>query len=344
MSLDSANKLWRVRKVKWTNNIPGRKILARISRTGVGGQLFSLLLIMILFVIGTGGEYISIKNIQTILSLAGIPIIIALGLHLVIVLGAMDLSVEGIIAICGVLAGLLLKNKITPFDIGFWIVPIVMAAGAIIGWVNGALNTKLRMPSFISTLGMSWAFFGVAILISGGKSIHILDDRFQRIINGEVIGIPNILLIAVVLLAAFQIVQTRTKFGRHVYAIGGDEQLAKQAGVNVDRVKIVSFMIAGLFYGISALLLVTRLSSAAARIGNNTLFPAMTAVAVGGVALTGGIGGARNAALGALIITALNNGLVMMKVNPYAQDAVNGLVLIAAVALTIDRKKLGFIK
>jgi len=326
------------------NNIPGRKILARISKTGVGGQLFSLLLILILFVVGTGGEYISIRNIQTILGLAGIPIIIAMGLHLVIVLGAMDLSVEGIIAICGVLTGLLLRNKITPFDIGFWIVPIVMAAGAMIGWVNGALNTKLRMPSFISTLGMSWAFFGVAILISGGKSIHILDDRFQRIINGEIIGIPNILLIAVVLLVIFQLLQTRTKFGRHVYAIGGDEQLAKQAGVKVDRVKIISFMIAGLFYGLSALLLVTRLSSAAARIGNNTLFPAMTAVAVGGVALTGGIGGAKNAALGALIITALNNGLVMMKVIPYAQDAVNGLVLIVAVALTIDRKKLGFIK
>ncbi|WP_455383126.1 ABC transporter permease [Salinispira pacifica] len=330
--------------MKWTNSIPGRKVFERIGRTGVGGQLFSLLLILVLFVIGTGGEYLSIKNIQTILGLAGIPIIIALGLHLVIVLGAMDLSVEGIIAICGVLSGLLLRNKITPFDIGFWIIPVVIVAGALIGWVNGALNTKLRMPSFISTLGMSWAFFGIAILISGGKSIHILDDRFQKVINGELAGVPNILIMALVLLLIFHLVQTRTKFGKHVYAIGGDEQLAKQAGVNVDRVKIISFMVAGLFYGISALLLVTRLSSAAARIGNNTLFPAMTAVAVGGVALTGGIGGARNAALGALIITALNNGLVMMKVNPYAQDAVNGLVLIIAVALTIDRKKLGFIK
>lgn len=321
-----------------------RSVSAVFRKSSIGGQVLSLALLIILFMIGTKGNYLSLKNIQTILGLAGIPIIITLGLHQVIILGAMDLSVEGILAICGVVAGMLLKNKFTSADIGIWIIPIVMAVGAIIGFVNGFLNTKLRIPSFISTLGMSWVFFGLAILISQGKSIHIMDVRFQNVINGEVLGIPAILLIALGLFLIFQLIQSRTKFGRYIYAIGGDEQLAKQAGVKVDLIKIISFMIAGLFYGLAALFLVTRLNSAAARIGNNTLFPAMTAVAVGGVALTGGIGGSKNAVLGAIIITALNNGLVMMKVNPYAQDAMNGLVLVIAVALTIDRKKLGFIK
>ncbi|MBV9390694.1 MAG: ABC transporter permease, partial [Verrucomicrobia bacterium] len=108
--------------------------------------------------------------------------------------------------------------------------------------------------------------------------------------------------------------------------------------------KIIVFTTAGLFYGLAALFLAVRLSSAQAITGNNLLFPAITAVAVGGVALTGGIGGAKNALLGALIVTALNDGLILTAVNPYAQDAVNGAVLVIAVALTIDRKKLGFIK
>jgi len=120
--------------------------------------------------------------------------------------------------------------------------------------------------------------------------------------------------------------------------------LAKQLGVNVDRVKTLAFTLAGCLYGIGALLLVTRMGSATSRAGLNLLFPTITAVVVGGVALTGGVGGAKNAFLGALILAVLNNGMVLMAVNPYAQTAVNGVVLIVAVALTIDRKKLGFIK
>ena len=157
-------------------------------------------------------------------------------------------------------------------------------------------------------------------------------------------GIPDLTIVALILLFVVQVVQDRTRFGRYLYAIGGDELLSAQAGVKVDRTKILVFAIAGMFYGLSALFLAVRLSSAQAITGNNLLFPAITAIAVGGVALTGGIGGAKNAALGALIVTALNDGLILMDVNPYAQEAVNGVVLVIAVALTIDRKKLGFIK
>jgi ribose/xylose/arabinose/galactoside ABC-type transport system permease subunit len=129
-----------------------------------------------------------------------------------------------------------------------------------------------------------------------------------------------------------------------MYAIGGNEVLAKQAGVKVDKIKITIFIITGMIYGLAGLMLVARLNSSAARLGNNLLFPAMTAVAVGGVSLSGGVGGALNAILGTIIVVALNNGLVLMQVNPYMQSAVNGIVLICAVALTIDRNKIGVIK
>jgi len=315
-----------------------------LRRTGVSGQILSLIIVIAIFGIGTRGRFLSPANLQVILSLAAIPAIIAVGLHQVVVLGGIDLSVEGVVALCVVFVGLLLRNNMNVNDIGLWIVPITLGLGGVAGFVSGICNTKLRIPSFIATLGMSWILWGLAVFVSRGQTVALLDTRFQGVVTGTVFGIPIIALIALALVILVQIIQDRTRFGRYVYAIGGDEVLARQAGVDITRIKIVVFTLAGLFFGLAALFLSTRLGSSQAITGNNLLFPAVTAVAVGGVALTGGIGGAKNAALGALIVTALNDGLILLNVNPYAQEAVNGLVLVAAVALTIDRRKLGFIK
>jgi len=313
-------------------------------RSGVGGQLISLIIVMGIFAIGTKGKYLYWANLQVILSLAAIPAIIAIGLHQVVVLGGIDLSVEGVVALCVVFVGFLAHNKFNSNDVGLWIIPITVGIGGLAGVINGLLNTKLRIPSFISTLGMSWVLWGLAVFVSKGQTTPLLDSPLRGFVNGYVLGIPDLALVAIVLFMIIQIIQDGTRFGRYLYAIGGDEVLAAQAGVKIDRTKIIVFGIAGLFYGLSALFLAVELDSAQAITGNNLLFPAVTAVAVGGVALTGGIGGAKNAALGALIVTALNDGLILLNVNPYAQEAVNGFVLVAAVALTIDRKKLGFIK
>jgi ribose/xylose/arabinose/galactoside ABC-type transport system permease subunit len=315
-----------------------------LGRAGILGQILTLIIVMGIFAIGTRGRYLSLPNLQVILSLAAIPAIIAIGLHEVVVLGGIDLSVEGIVALCVVFVGLLVRNKFNTNDVGLWIIPISLGIGGLAGFLNGIFNTKLKIPSFIATLGMSWILWGLAVFVSQGQTVALTDLRIQVVVTGTFFGIPTLAVIAILLAVLLQVVQARTRFGRYLYAIGGDEVLAKQAGVNIDRLKIAVFTIAGFFYGLSALLLCIRLGSSQAITGNNLLFPAVTAVAVGGVALTGGIGGAKNAILGALIVTALNDGLILMHVNPYAQDAVNGTVLVAAVALTIDRKKLGFIK
>ncbi|HET6439285.1 MAG TPA: ABC transporter permease [Anaeromyxobacter sp.] len=315
-----------------------------VRRAGIKGQLVSLAVVVALFAIGTGGRYLTWSNIRVILSLGAIPTIIAVGMHQVVVLGGMDLSVEGVVALCVVFVGLLTRNNMNKNDVGLWIVPVTLGIGALAGVVSGTCNAKLRIPSFIVTLGMSWVLWGLAVFVSQGQTLALLDTRFHPVVTGSIAGIPNLAVLAVLLTIVVQVLQDHSQFGRYLYAIGGDEVLAKQAGVPVERVKVIVFTTAGLAYGLSALLLSTRLGGAQAITGNNLLFPAVTAVAVGGVALTGGIGGAKNAALGALIVTALNDGLILMHVNPYAQDAVNGAVLVVAVALTIDRKKLGFIK
>jgi ribose/xylose/arabinose/galactoside ABC-type transport system permease subunit len=313
-------------------------------RSGIGGQLVSLAIVVAIFTIGTAGRFLTASNLQVILSLWAIPAIIALGLHQVVVLGGIDLSVEGVVALCVVFVGILAGNKSYSNQVGLWIVPIVVGFGGTAGVVNGLLNTKLRIPSFISTLGLSWILWGLAVFVSKGQTIPLLQNPLTGFVNGSFFGIPDLALVAILLFAVVQVIQDRTRFGRYLYAVGGDEVLAAQAGVDVDKTKIIVFGIAGLSYGLSALFLAIELNSSQAITGNNLLFPAVTAVAVGGVALTGGIGGAKNAALGALIVTALNDGLILLNVNPYVQEAVNGIVLVSAVALTIDRRKLGFIK
>jgi ribose transport system permease protein len=315
-----------------------------LRRFGILAQILSLAIIVAVFAIGTKGKYLSWANIQTILSLAAIPAIYAIGLHPTIILGGIDLSLQGVASLCAVFVGLLMKNQFNSNDVGLWMIPISLAIGGAAGVISGLLNTGLRIPSFIATLGMSWILYGISVYIGKAKNVIILDERIFKAINGMVLGIPQIAILAVVIAIIVQLMQNRTRFGRYMYAIGGDEVIAKQAGVKVNGIKIAVFAIAGIFYGLASLLLACRLGIATSRMGLTLLFPTITAVAVGGVALTGGIGGAKHAAIGALLVTALNDGLVLMQVSPYIQQAVNGIVLIAAVALTLDRKKLGFIK
>jgi len=318
--------------------------LAAFASRGIMGQVLALAFVLLLFGLGTRGSFLSPKNLSTILSLAGIPLIICLGIHQVVLIGAMDLSTEGIISLCAVVAGFLIRNPFNALDFGFWTVPLVLALGAGAGCLNGLLNTKVRMPSFISTLGMWWVAQGVAVILGRGNAVKMLDPRFQPFTNGELAGLPNTMLLALGLGALLLVLQRSTRLGKFMYAIGGDEALARQAGIRVDRVKVLVFTLTGAIYGLASILLISRLASSNPRAGNGLLFPAMTAVAVGGVSLSGGIGGAVNAVFGTLIVTALNNGMVLMKISPYVQNAVNGIVLIAAVALTLNRKKLGIIK
>lgn len=320
-----------------------KKALALISR-GVYGQIVALAIVVVIFAAGTGGMSVSVKNIMTIFSLAGIPMIICLGIHQIVLIGAMDLSTEGIISLCAVASGFLIKNSFTHYSIGFWVIPVALAIGGLFGFINGIINTKIRMPSFIATLGMWWVAQGIAVILGKGNAVKMLDQRFQNITNGDVFGLPVTIIIALALFAVLFIVQRRTRLGKYMYAIGGDEALARQAGIKVDRVKVIVFVITGCIYALASVLLISRLASSNPRTGKDLMFPAMTAVAVGGVSLSGGVGGALNAVFGTLIVTALNNGMVLMKISPYIQNAVNGIVLIAAVALTIDRKKIGIIK
>jgi len=310
----------------------------------VFGPLTALILIIIIFTIGTNGFFLSLENILTIFSLSGVLAIIALGTSSIILMGAIDLSTEGVISLSAIVCGFLVKNPQTKIDIGFWALPIVMMVGATVGIINGLVNTKLKIPSFMTTLGMWYVTLGLAVILNKGATIPFLDPQFQELANGRLIGIPNMTIIAVILCVILIVIQRRTQLGKSMYAIGGNEALAKQAGINVERVKIIVFCLAGCLYGIAAFFLSSRLNCANPTLSKGIIFQAITATIVGGTALTGGIGGAFNTFIGVLVVTALNNGMVLMQINPYIRGAVMGFVLILAIAITIDREKIGIIK
>ena len=308
------------------------------------GPVTALVFVTLLFTVGTKGEFVSINNIQVILNLASVAAIMAIGSTLVILLGCIDLSAEGVLAFTAILCGYLLKNTRTAYDLGIAALPLVMLIGAGLGFTNGLATTKLRIPSFIATLGMMYTAMGLSIILSGGATIPVRDSVLQTFVNGRIVGIPTLFLISVGVVVIINIILKSTRFGKSVYAVGGNEVLAKQAGINVDRTKIIILAIAGALYGMAAFFMVARLQAANPQISKGMLFPSITAVVVGGSSMSGGIGSATNAIIGALIVTGLNNGMVLMAINPFVQGAVNGIVLVIAVAATMDRKKIGNIK
>lgn len=305
--------------------------------------LLALVALILFFSLATP-SFFTAPNLVNLLNLIPVLLLAALGQTLVILFGGIDLSLEGLMAIASVMVGFLVLNPVTSVDLGLWVIPVVMLIGALGGLINGLAHTKLRIPSIMATLGLGFASSGLAVYLIKGNPIPILDPSIQRLVIGQTLGIPNIAWFGVAGVIIAWLVLKKTTLGRYIYAVGGNETIAAQLGIAVARVKMFAFMMAGAFYGIAGFLNTARLASGNAATSEGFLFSAITATVVGGTALTGGVGGVGSALIGAAIVTVLQNGMILMGLNPYVQDAVQGVVLITAVALTIDREKLGVIK
>ena len=212
------------------------------------------------------------------------------------------------------------------------------------GLINGLLHTRLRIPSFMVTLGMLSVGIGLATWLSGGIDVRILDPMLRGWARDSIGPIPNLAVFGVVIFFVALFLERYTRFGRYIRAIGGAEDRAKLVGIPVDRYKVLAFTIAGLFYGIAGVLSTGRVGAGTPNIGQGQLFAAITAVVVGGTALTGGTGGVVQTLIGALIVIVISNGMIMVGVNNWIQLAVQGVIITIAVALTMDRKKIPIIK
>lgn len=304
-----------------------------------------LALIILSLLIGLfNPRFFDFYNFVRIANSAAIPLVLALGATFVILLGSVDLSVEGVLALGAVVVATMVRNDMNQNSFG-WVAPVfAIAAGAAIGFLNGFIHVKVRIPSFMVTLGSWFVGIGLATLILGGRNARVLDSEIRALALTRFFNFPLAVWVSLGVLLVAWLIERFTIFGRHVLAIGGGEDLAVLSGIHVNRVKILVFTLAGAFYGIGGVLAAAQLGQGNATIGDGRLFSTITAVVVGGTSLSGGSGGVLNSLVGVLIIAVLGNGMILLGISPDIQQAVQGLIIIIAVASSIDRQRMKFVK
>jgi ribose transport system permease protein len=266
--------------------------------------------------------------------------ILATGVTFVIMLGAIDLSIQSMASLASVIVALSVAR------LGYGSYVLALAIGALAGLCSGIVHVRLKIPSFIATLAMGGVLFSAALVISKERSIT-LDDAgraYQTWITGRALGAPNVVVVGFVVLVVAHVVQAHTRFGRYSAAIGAGEPAAYASGVKVSRQKIFAFVLSAGFAALAGIVLAGRLASGSPTLAAELLLPSIAAVVVGGTAITGGVGSIWRTLVGALIISVVRIGMTFLGVNIFAQNIVFGAVLIAAVAITIDRSKIPIVK
>jgi ribose transport system permease protein len=283
-------------------------------------------------------RFLTGSNLAIVLQQTVVLLVAALGMTFVIIAGSIDLSVGSIVAIAALVAASLSGT------LGIAAIVPAMLVGLAAGLLNGLIFAKGKVPSFMVTLGTMVAYRGIVLYFTRGAPVEITDLNFLRTYSGRTAEIPNAAIIALIVAIIAYIIFNYTVFGREVRAVGGGERVALLTGIKVDRVKILVFTLSGLLCGLAGLLQSARVFAATSQLGQGLELDVIAAVVVGGTPLTGGVGSIQGTVLGALIITILSNGMNMIGVDPYIQNIVKGVVLVAAVFVTIDRKKIGIIK
>jgi ribose transport system permease protein len=304
-----------------------------------------VLLALVVFFTLLNPNFLSIRNFARVSITAAPSLMVAVGVTYIIIMGSIDLSMEGAVSALAVIFCYTLVwmgGSIAGF--GLLAIPAIMLLGAVIGALNGLIHVQLRIPSFMSSLAMGFVGTGAAVLMTGGNIVKIEDDIFRSLLTYRLLGFPLMAHAALVFLIIGWIIQSYTRLGRNFYAVGGGEDLAHASGVNVKRVRVLGFALAGFYFSLAALLQVAKLGQAESVTGSNFMFISITSVVVGGVALWGAIGGVWNALVGVLIVTVINNGMIVIGVPDYLQDGILGLLVIIAVVLSTDRRSLAFVK
>ncbi len=275
-------------------------------------------------------------NVQSIAVFAVAPLLLALGQTFVVISGGIDLSVGFTMGMSAVV----LSRFVNAAGPSLGPVPAVVlgmaaaaALAAVPGLINGWMVARLRVPPFIGTLGMYGVARGAAYLLAGGTTVPVSNPVLAFLGNGAVGGIPVVVLITVVLVGATHILLAHTRFGQHVYAIGGNRQAALRAGIRVSRNTVALYVLSGACAAASGILYAARFSAGAAQAGEPLLLDSIAAVVIGGASLFGGSGTIVGTVIGALIIAVIQYGLVFVNVEPFWQFIAVGVVIIISVLI-----------
>jgi inositol transport system permease protein len=291
--------------------------------------------------------FLKVGNLLNVIRQISVIGLIACGVTMIIITTGIDLSSGSVLALAAVVAASFAQKsdwaaRMYPsIDVPV-IVPILLGllVGGLCGLICGAIIAKTKIPPFISTLGMMIVARGAALIYSNGRPISSLKDSYNFIGQGKILGIPLPIIILAVVAIITHVLLTNTKFGKYVYAIGGNENAAVVSGINVDKYKIMIYTYAGILSGLSGIVLSSRISSGQPGLGISYELDAIASAVIGGTSLNGGIGKISGTIIGALIIGVLNNGLDLLNVSAYWQQIVKGMIIVGAVILD-ERKNNG---
>ena len=268
-----------------------------------------LVLLVIVFSFACGTSFIGPGNLLNILNQMALPLVVALGLTFVIMIGSIDLSIDGLVGMSGSLFACLL--------------------------LIGLCHVYLKIPSFMASFAFQYICKGIGMLSYEGHPPTILDATIKALPTTYFLKIPFITWVAIILFLVCFFIQEYTAFGRHIYAVGTNESIPRAVGVSVEKVKIGVFALAGTLSAVAGVIGAIRLGQGQISIGNGKMFPAQAAVVIGGTSLAGGKGGVTNTIVGVLIMTVLENGLIQLGANPNLRSAIQGIIILIAVALTV---------
>jgi ribose transport system permease protein len=285
-------------------------------------------------------KFFTAANSVNVLRQVAVNVCIATGMTLIVLTGGIDLSVGSVLALCGAITAGLLKNGLqfpsADLYVGFTILGAMLAAviiGSLIGLINGFAITSFKVPPFVATLAMLTIARGCTMLYTGGHPISNLGESFAFIGTGSWIGIPVPVWIAVIVVLVAVFITHKTKLGRYIYAIGGNETAAKLSGIRINKVKLIVYSIGAALAALGGVIITSRLDSAQPNAGISYELDAIAAVVIGGTSLNGGKGSVWGTVIGAVIIGVLNNGLVLLNVSPFWQQVVKGGVILLAVII-----------
>lgn len=282
----------------------------------------------------TNPTFYSAGNIINVLRSASFVFIIGIAITFVLITGGLDLSVGRVMAMAGILSAMAAKSGVP--------VAVSILAGLVFGLaaglINGLLVVKLHIPALIVTLGMMYICDGLILIVTMGSPVYPLPDSFKKLGQGTVFGIPNIIMISLALALIGAFVLKNTKYGRQVYAIGGNRETARLAGIPVDATQVSVYVLSAASAALAGILMAGRLNSAQPGAGNGYEMTVVAAVIIGGTSMFGGAGSILGTLLGSLLMTVIENVLLLMKISAYWQSLVIGIIIIFAVGLDQYRR------
>jgi len=299
-------------------------------------KILLIILAIGIFLSVSSDYFLTFENITNIFQTISFEGMIVIGMALLIIIGEIDLSVGSIMAF-----GAALSIMFQSYGVFTGILAGIIG-GIIIGLMNGLITTKLKLPSIAVTLGTMVFLNGIVFALTKEHTIKGTNENFVLISQTKLFQIPLPVIVFIILLIIFEIILQRSIFGRHIFAIGGNATASKFFGIKVDTVRILCFIITGFLAGLAGVMLAGKLNIASGRIGGSTAVFVITAVLLGGISMEGGEGSIFKAFQGILLLGIMNNAMVIMKISPFIQEMIRGLLLILIVvidSINIQKKK-----